>query len=219
MKVCTDACILGAWLANKFTVIPVNSILDIGAGTGLLSLMIAQKNNVIIDALEIETNAFEQCKENFQHSPWNKNLNTLHIDAKDFNSQKKYDLIISNPPFFENDLLSTDKNKNIAKHNQGLNIETLLSVIKQNLSDAGFFAVLLPFSRIANFVKLAAHNNFHLSEKILIRQTAAHNFFRGILLFHSKKETVKHSELIIKNADASYTVPFVQLLSDYYLHL
>ena len=108
MKVCTDAGIFGAWVAN--CQLPVANCLDIGTGTGVLSLMFAQKNaNAIIDAIEIEENAFDQAKENFLISKWSDRLNIFHTDAKDFVSEKKYDLIISNPPFYENELQSTEK--------------------------------------------------------------------------------------------------------------
>ncbi|MDB5222805.1 MAG: methyltransferase [Chitinophagaceae bacterium] len=222
MKVCTDACIFGAWVAEKISacLLPVGSCLDIGTGTGLLSLLFAQKNsNTIIDAVEIEKNAYKQAKENFFNSKWNNRLQIFHTDVKNFVSEKKYDLVICNPPFYEKELLSNEKNKNIAKHDEGLMLKDLIAVVKKHLTKTGYFALLLPYHRIKYFEELAEENNFFLREKLLIRQTPSHNFFRGILFFGNNKETIKINELIIKNDDGNYTEAFTDLLKEYYLKL
>src|SRR5437868_5022622 len=125
MKVCTDACLFGAYIANELQSIPVNTILDIGAGTGLLSLMLAQKTTAVIDAVEIDNAAFEQAKENIAASPWKEKINTYHADISTFKTGKRYEHIISNPPFFEDDLRSNDEKKNFAKHDSSLTLENL----------------------------------------------------------------------------------------------
>jgi tRNA1Val (adenine37-N6)-methyltransferase len=233
MKVCTDACIFGAWVAKTVAgaqsaddscsiangQLPIASCLDIGTGTGLLTLMIAQKSNVFIDAIEIETGAYDQAKENFRNSPWNERVHIIHSDAKEFMAEKRYDLIISNPPFFENDLLSMEEHKNIAKHNTGLGLVTLLAVIKKNISDTGHCAILLPYARTEYFEKLAYQNEFHLQEQLLLKQTPTHNFFRSISLFGQKRIKPSISELTIKNTEGMYDPAFKTLLQDYYLHL
>jgi tRNA1Val (adenine37-N6)-methyltransferase len=218
MKVCTDACIFGSWIAAYQ--LHANNCLDIGTGTGLLSLMYTQKNaNAIIDAVEIEREAYEQARENFVDSKWNHRLHVFNEDIKAFAPAKKYDLIISNPPFYENDLLSEEKEKNIAKHSAGLNFKDLINCIKDLLKEDGYFTVLLPYHRLDDFIKLADENNFFLKEKVLIRQTPKHNFFRGILLFSSRRADVKISELIIKDQEGSYSDEFIAILKDYYLDL
>ena len=217
MKVCTDACIFGAWLANYS--LAAATCLDIGTGTGLLSLMYAQQNlTATIDAVEIEENAFEQAKENFQHSRWSDRLQVFKADIKEFKPGKKYDLIISNPPFYENDLLSTQKNKNIAKHDAGLNFSDLIKAVRNNLKDDGNFAVLLPYQRIEYFEKLAGEHNFFVKEKLLIKQSSKHNFFRGILVFSNLHSSYTIKELIIKTDNDEYTVEFKELLKNYYLN-
>lgn len=179
MKVCTDACLFGSILPANNKGVEIRSALDIGTGTGLLSLMYAQRNlNAGIDAVEIEENAYQQAKENFAASKWNNRLNIFHADVKQFVHNKKYDLIFSNAPFFENELLSTEKNKNLAKHDEGLTLQYLIRAIRNNLAVTGCFAILLPYYRIQYFEDIAAKNNFFLTEKILIRQTLLHNFFR-----------------------------------------
>lgn len=222
MKVCTEASLLGAWTAN--TILNLKSeiavCLDVGTGTGLLSLMLAQKIPVIkIDAVEIEENACEQAKENFGNSHWNDRLNIFHADIKNFPSKKKYDLIICNPPFYENELRSNEKNKNIAKHDQGLILKDLIEVVKTHLAVTGSFAVLLPFYRLKYFEELARENELFLKEKLLVRQTATHNFFRGILFFSRQSTSSSINELTIKDVTGNYTSEFIELLKDYYLKL
>lgn len=222
MKVCTDACIFGSWIAEKVVSckMSVANVLDIGSGTGLLSLMYAQKNlKARIDAIEIEENAFIQTKENFKNSKWNKRLKAFHYDIKLFIPDKKYDLIISNPPFYENDFLSNKQDKNIAKHDAGLNLNELISVVKNNLTNEGYFAVLLPYQRIKYFEDLIEENKFFLNEKLLLKQTRKHNYFRGILFFSYNQSTIITKELIIKNDEGNYTDEFNHLLKDYYLNL
>lgn len=217
MKVCTDACIFGAWAAEKIkTNNPeITSILDIGTGTGLLSLMIAQKIQAQIDAIEIDEDAFMQAGNNFSESLWGRHLRTLHADAKNFTSHTKYSFIISNPPFFEEQLLSPEKKKNIAKHDDGLKLDELIKTIRRNLKSSGRFAILLPYHRINYFENIAKENHFFLEEKLLIRQTLKHNFFRGVLLFTQTKHSTTIKELTIKINDR-YSHDFILLLKDYY---
>lgn len=233
MKVCTDACIFGAWVAKTVACsqladdncstahcrLPIASCLDIGTGTGLLTLMIAQKSNAFIDAIEIEMGAYDRAKQNFRNSPWNKRVHVIHSDAREFIAEKRYDLIISNPPFFENDLLSMEEHKNIAKHNVGLGLVALLAVIKKNILDTGHFAILLPYARTEYFQKLAYQNEFHLHEQLLLKQTPAHNYFRSISLFGQKRTKPSISELTIKNTEGMYDPAFKILLQEYYLNL
>ncbi len=196
------------------------SVLDIGTGTGLLSLMYAQKNPLaIIDAVEINTDAALQAKENFDASPWKDRLHIIKVDIKDLDDNKKYDLIISNPPFFEDDLRSVDKAKNDAKHDAALSLGELLKVIDAKLNTAGNFAILLPYHRVAYFEKEAAKFNFHPGPKILVQQTPAHDPFRGILFFSREKRELRSGEMAIKNEEGVYTDAFTDLLKDYYLNM
>ena len=220
MKVCTDACILGAWVAEAVASgqLQATRCLDIGAGTGLLSLMLAQKSSAKITSIEIDKNAFTQAIDNFKTSLWSERLKALHTDAKNYYEDRKYDLIISNPPFFEDDLLSPAKIKNVAKHDESLKLNELILVIKRNLDSKGNFAVLLPFRRVNYFEGIAIENVFFLKEKLLIKHTAYHNYFRSILIFSKLKiDSPFIKELVIKNKEGSYTDDFAELMSDYYL--
>jgi tRNA1Val (adenine37-N6)-methyltransferase len=219
MKVCTDACLFGAYIANEIQQLPVKNILDIGTGTGLLTLMLAQKTSATIDAVEIDAAAFTQAKQNIEQSSWKEKIAIYNSDILKFQPKKKYDCIISNPPFFEADLKSGDEKKNFAKHDTSLTFTELLNVVDANLSPAGFFTVLLPFHRSNYFEEEAAKINFNLTKKILIKQTHKHNHFRSILIFSTKKLETIQEEIIIKNEEGNYSTKFIELLKDYYLHL
>ena len=219
MKVCTDACLFGAYAANELQQTAVKNILDIGTGTGLLSLMLAQKKTALIDTVEIDTAAFEQAKENIGRSPFKDRITVYNKDVVQFGSEKKYDLIISNPPFFEADLRSGDAKKNAAKHDTTLTYEALLESIQKNLSTNGSFALLLPFHRSNYFIELSSKINFHVRKNIAVKQTPKHNCFRSILFFSTTKIPVQEIEISIKNEEGNYSAECTDLLKDYYLYL
>jgi len=224
MKVTTDACLFGA-LTPIFSTSGegVHRVLDIGTGTGLLSLMYAQKNSdAFIDAIEIDEEAYEQAKENAAASPFADRINLVHGDAKTFSFTKKYDLIISNPPFYENELTSGDQRKNIAHHQSGLLLGELLTIIKTNLSSEGIFCLLLPFKRNEEIRKILWKKNLFISKIVFVKQSTKHNYFRLILEGKIKEETEAETiidEISIWNDQQEYTEEFKELLRDYYLKL
>ncbi len=249
MKVCTDACLFGAWVAERVDSwqLTVDRVLDIGTGTGLLSLMLAQKfSNGCIDAVEIDEASAQQAKENFEASPWSERLNLYHTSIQAFsqnaaisnsaieqfnnsaiqqfnlstnqpiNQSTPYNLIISNPPFFENDLKSLSEKRNLALHCEALSLQELLSSTKKLLVHDGHFALLLPYHRSTYFENLAVANEFYLKQKVLIKQTSAHNYFRSILFFSRQPSAINQSEITIMNNNNQYTKEFIELLADYY---
>jgi tRNA1Val (adenine37-N6)-methyltransferase len=222
MKVCTDSCLFGAWMADKLAekIITANTILDIGTGTGLLSLMLAQKTNATIDAAEINEEAFTQAAENISSSQWKDRINIFHTNIRNFRPGKTYDLIISNPPFYENDLQSPDIQKNISKHSENLSLETLFGVANNLLGNNGHFALLLPFSRSNLAEQTALKSTFYLRKRVFVRQTTRHKFFRSMMIFQkAKPETITNNEISIKDNDNAYTNEFIDLLKGYYLNL
>lgn len=225
MKVSTDACIFGAAVAESSADIglqdtsTIKNYLDIGTGTGLLSLMVAQKTTAIIDAVEIDKAACEQASENFKASPFKGRLSIYHTDILDFKSCKKYEVIFSNPPFYEGDLLSPDKQINAAKHDTALTLQQLLMVAASLLKSDGVFAVLLSYHRVNECIEKAIGHGLYLQEKILVRHSVKHAYFRGILFFVKQPVAAVTKELVIKNEEGIYTTGFTALLKDYYLHL
>ena len=224
MKVTTDACVFGGWAAEevKSQKSKVKSVLDVGSGTGLLSLMLAQKNSSHLDAIEIDNDAYEQGKENVAASPFAARLNMIKGDVKIFQFRKKYDVIVSNPPFYENEIRSADPKKNVAHHHSGLLLDELLSVIKTNLEATGIFYLLLPYKRTEEIKKTLFEKDLTILRLIFVRQSTKHDYFR-IMLAGSLKgvdgiETAI-DEISIWNDKQQYTAEVKELLKDYYLYL
>jgi len=218
MKVTTDGCLFGAVIAEAVKGKQVSRVLDIGAGTGLLSLMIAQETAAIIDAVEIDESAATEAQQNFNASPWKERLHLFKADIKDFN-QYPYDLIISNPPFYEQDLLSPDQQKNAAKHDSKLTLDVLLQKAVELSAPGGQLALLLPFHRLEYCISIANQHGLFLSKSINVKHTAAHPYLRCILFFEKTPTTKQEATIIIKEADNSYTRRFIELLHGYYLYL
>ena len=223
MKVCTDACLFGAWAAADVQIQTAKNILDIGSGTGLLSLMLAQQTSAHITAIEMEAGAFEQTKANFELSPWKERLDAIHNSIQDYASNNKhnlFDCIITNPPFYEQDLNSPDNAKNLAAHSTALPWDELVKSVATLLQENGTWYVLVPTLRAYTMQKLALMNGLQLSEECLMYNDAKHLPIRAMLKFVKQKEAViQRKKIIIKNADQSYTAEFSSYLKDYYLHL
>jgi tRNA1Val (adenine37-N6)-methyltransferase len=222
LKVSTDSCIFGAWVAKKIAGVQyhISGCLDIGAGSGLLMLMLAQRFPGTIEGIEIDKASYEQATENIASSNWHNRLQLFHDDVKLFAAPHQYDLIISNPPFFEGDLKSANNRYNFAKHDEGLTLQDLLETAERNLSEKGVFAVLLPYQRAARFEQLAANYELFVYEKLQIRQSLQHPHFRAALLLNRKNRgETKKEELVIRQQPEVYSASFIALLKDYYLHL
>jgi tRNA1Val (adenine37-N6)-methyltransferase len=218
MKVTTDACILGAYTDTKDAL----TILDIGAGTGLLSLMLAQKSDAKIDAVETDKNAYNQAVGNINQSVFNDKIRVYNVtiqsyipnlDATGFS----YDLIISNPPFFHNHLKSEKVSRNNSLHTDTLSFEDLLSSVLRLLSPNGIFVVLLPAYERLILEQLAIEKELHPQKKLTIRHRKGGKILRIITTFGRIKKEIINEELIIKNPDESYSIDFQTLLKDYYL--
>ncbi|MBN8674560.1 MAG: methyltransferase [Chitinophagales bacterium] len=224
MKVTTDGCLFGAWVADKVQHLGTGlKILDIGTGTGLLSLMLAQKNPTAeIEAKEIDKEAATQATENVNASPWKEQISVMHTDAKLYSTNKNYGLIISNPPFYEDELKSHDDSKNIAHHSSALTLDGLLGIIKKSLSENGNFYLLLPYKRLEEIPALFTKHSLQIKEKTLVRQTTKHDYFRVMLAgSHQGNLDNKYPELeiSIKDEAQQYTAEFTALLKEYYLQL
>jgi tRNA1Val (adenine37-N6)-methyltransferase len=220
MKVTTDACLFGAWCAGIIKQeLKIKTCLDIGTGTGLLSLMIAQKHNTNIDAIEIDDDAAQQAKENTESSAFEEYITVLHGDVLELTDKKKYDIIISNPPFYEEELISPDARKNSAHHSSQLKLSQLLEKINMLMKDDGYFFLLLPFKREEAVTKLLAQCKLFICRKVLVKQTENHSPFR-IMIQGGKTEVdaFKTKEIIIK-FEEKYTDDFIGLLKDHYLYL
>lgn len=218
MKVCTDSCILGAWSALRLK--ESKKILDIGTGTGLLALMLAQKSSALIDVIESDRDSAAQARENIAASPWHSRIRLFEQDVRTHTFLDKYDFIITNPPFYESDLRSPVVGKNKAKHDESLMLDQLLMVIRARLRASGDFSILLPFHRTSYFENLAADSGFFMLEKLTVRHTPAHAPSRSIILFSDEEKSEScSSELVIKNEKGKYSPEFSELMKEYYLRI
>ncbi len=227
MKVCTDACLFGAWAATQLQnqVAEPFKVLDIGTGTGLLTLMLAQQlNQCHIDAVEIEKQAAGQAAENIQASLWANQIQVWQNTIQDFAKNKAphcYNTIICNPPFYENDLKSNSNSRNLALHSHALDFAELLHITAKLLAKDGVFFILIPFARTNELLEIAATNKLYVQQFIGVKQTPKHGYFRAMIQFGFTKPNAPADEqsITIKNTDNTYTTDFIQLLQPYYLYL
>ena len=219
MKIGTDAVLLGAWTGLDSQ---PNSILDIGAGTGILALIMAQRSTAeLIDAIEIDDDAYEQCVENFETSDWGDRLFCYHASLDEFTAEieDQYDLIISNPPFFTDTFKTTNEVRNQARFEDAMPFTELIKSVSKLLSSNGEFNVVIPFSEEFSFTKLAAKEDLYPSKILHIRGQESSPLKRSMICFTFKKQTAQTHELIIEIARHEYTKEYTLLTKDFYLKL
>lgn len=223
MKVGTDSILLGSWVQlNK-----VDSVLDIGAGTGILALLIAQRSDAkTIDAVEIDDATYEEAVTNFENSPWGDRLFCYHSSIQGFTKQiddespptdlGRYDLIIANPPYFDASLKSKKTKRNIARQSLELNHSTLLKNTRSLLNKTGSCAFIIPYKNEDLFIKTANEHNLFVNRITRTKDTQNADNKRSLLQFSFQKSQVEISEFILKNEDHSYSDAFSQLTRDFY---
>ena len=219
MKIGTDAVILGAFTKTSTDTF---SVLDIGAGTGVIALMLAQKSNAeVVDAIEIEDNAYEECVENFENSPWGDRLFCYHASIQEFASEieDKYDLIVSNPPFFEEDYKTPEEARNTARFTDAMPYEHLIICAAELLEPHGTFNVIIPYDKKNKFVELAEKHNLHLKEILDIRGNENSPFKRTILSFQFNETECISNTLTIETDRHVYTEDYISLTKDFYLKM
>ena len=217
MKVSTDACIQGAWTPMEAS---WNKGLDIGTGTGLLSLMLAQRTDRLqIDALEIDASAAQQAAVNFCNSGFAPQINIHHTDAKKWESNKLYDLIICNPPFFSKSLKGADVQRNTARHNDNFSFNDLITLIEKNLGDHGQASILLPCTEIKRWEEAKEESSLKIHQNLWIKPFAHSTANRVVQILGQNFREIKNEELVIYDAPKQYTAEFTNLLHPFYLHL
>ncbi len=220
MKIGTDGVLLGAWCPidnNPF------SVLDIGAGTGILSLMLAQRSNAEqIDAIEIDENTYEQCVENFEASPWSDRLFCFHAGLDEFieDPEDEYDIIISNPPFYSEDFKTANSQRDLARFQDALPFEDLVEAADLLLSENGIFAVIIPFKEEERFIDLCA--DVELFPVKVTRVKGSHNtpIVRSLVAFKRYELSVLEAdELVIEINRHEYTEDYINLTKEFYLKM
>lgn len=220
MKVGTDGVLLGAWcpLDNN-----PKSILDIGTGTGLIALMLAQRSNAKqIDALEIDENAYEQATDNFENSNFADRLFCYHAGLDEFvdDPDDEYDLIVSNPPFFAEDFKSTDDARNLARFLDAMPFIQLIEAADLLLSEAGIFAVIIPFKEEMNFIDLAVEFDLYPIKITRVRGSFTTPIIRSLLAFKRfEMPVLVADELVIEIKRHQYSEDYINLVKDFYLKM
>jgi len=220
MKIGTDGVLLGAWvpLENQ----PF-SILDIGAGTGVIALMLAQRSHAEqIDALEIDEEAYEQSVDNFENSPWSDRLFCFHAGLDEFmeEPEDEYDLIVSNPPFYTDDFKSATEQRDLARFADAMPFEDLIEAADLLLSENGIFAVIIPFKEEESFLALAKEFELYPLKITRVKGTPTTEIKRSLLAFsRNEKIDFPTDELIIETARHIYTPEYIELTKEFYLKM
>jgi tRNA1Val (adenine37-N6)-methyltransferase len=222
MKVGTDAILLGAWCGLDNS---PKTILDIGTGTGIISLMLAQRSDAkTIDGVEINESAFEQSVDNFENSDWSDRLYCFNSTFQKFanviyNDKETYDLIVSNPPFYTDDFESQNSSRNTARFTSSLSFNELLIGVSKILSKTGYFSTIIPYKEEANFINLAKKYNLFLNKICRVQGNNVSEIKRSLLTFSFFKKEINKSHLIIEKSRHQYTDEYVKLTNPFYLKM
>jgi len=219
MKVGTDGVLLGAWVSLDKE---PNSILDIGAGSGLIALQLAQRAIAeTIDAIELDENAYEQCVENFETSVWGDRLFCYHASLQEFVDEmdEEYDLIVSNPPFYSEVVTSGDMARDIARQELSLPFDELINGVSKLLSKQGEFATIVPHKEEQRFISLALEKDLHANQIMRVKGTTTSDIKRSLIQFSFENTIPKENELVIEINRHEYTLDYQELTKDFYLKM
>ena len=220
MKIGTDGVLLGAWTPIENN--PLR-ILDVGTGTGIIALILAQRSSVSqIDALEIDENAYEQATDNFENSPWNDRLFCFHAGLEEFVEEPEddYDLIVSNPPFYSDDYRSSNDQRDLARFQDAMPFEDLIEAAALLLSENGIFAVIIPFKEEENFLALAKEHELFPLKITRVKGSYTSPIVRSLLAFKRDELAVlSANELVIEISRHEYTPEYIELTKEFYLKM
>jgi tRNA1Val (adenine37-N6)-methyltransferase len=218
MKIGTDGVLLGAWTDIN----NAESILDIGAGTGVIALMLAQRSNAdVIDAIEIDSNAYEQCVENFESSLWGDRLYCYHAGLDEFIEEIEdlYDVIVCNPPFYTESVTSGDLQRDQARQNEFLPFNELLEGVSVLISENGIFCTIIPFKEKDDFIRIAATFDLFPSRCLHVKGNSAAEIKRVLLEFSKQKKAFEVQDLTIEKERHVYTMDYINLTKNFYLKM
>ena len=216
MKIGTDGTLLGAWV----NVSGAKNILDIGTGTGVIGLMNAQRNtNANITAIEINEDAIVDATFNISESPWSQRVELIHTSLQSFQPISKYDVIVSNPPFFEKSLKSTSNNRNNARHTDSLHYTDILAFAESHLNDNGIIALILPVENAEKCIEIAQDYNLHLKRKCWVKPVPHKPAHRIVFeLTNTIQEKIDETELIVETGKRhDYSDDYIALTNAFYI--
>lgn len=219
MKVTTDSCLLGAWVPIKSD---VQHVLDIGTGCGVIALMLAQRlehQTCQIDAIDIDMQAVLQCRENSFNADF-KNIKPLNIDVNQFKTTERgyYDLIVTNPPYFQSAVECRSSERQLARYTESLNYQQLIDVVKRLLNPQGLFCLVLPYHLAEQFKQLTASNQLYLCHELQVKYTANKDYSLVLMAFSfNQHANIECQSLCMRDEEGRYSQQFRQLLADFYL--
>jgi tRNA1Val (adenine37-N6)-methyltransferase len=218
MRVSTDAVLLGAWVAPNGS----KSILDIGTGTGVIALMMAQKSEAAITAIDIDKESTEQARDNVADSCFSDRIRVEHCAFQDFVKmrEEKFGLIITNPPYFIDSLKNSAGSRTLARHTDALSFDDLIAGVKKLLHEKGKFCLILPKTEASTFRHKAESSGLYLSKLLRVRTTNEKSSEkRHIMQFEFKESEFSESTLVIEaDSHRHYTQEYKALTKDFYLH-
>ncbi|TGD57658.1 tRNA1(Val) (adenine(37)-N6)-methyltransferase [Flavobacterium humi] len=217
MKVGTDGVLLGAWAPVEHN---PYSVLDIGTGTGLIALMLAQRSSAAqIDALEIDEDAYEQATDNFENSPWNDRLFCFHAGLDEFveEPEDEYDLIVSNPPFYSEDYKTDNEQRDLARFMDAMPFEDLIEAADLLLSEDGIFAVIIPYKEEDRFLAIAKAHELYPFKITRVKGAPTTEIKRSLIALGRIEKSATIDELVIETARHQYTPEYIELTKDFYL--
>ena len=222
MKVGTDGVLLGAWCSLENY---PKKTLDIGTGTGIISLMLAQRSSAItIDGVEIDTSAYMQTVDNFENSDWSDRLYCYNASFQKFaddthNEKETYDLIVSNPPFYTEDYITKNSSRNKARFTTSLTFKQLIAGVSKILSKSGFFSTIIPFKEESTFISLAEQHRLFLNKICRVKGNKNSDIKRSLLTFSFYKKEINETNLTIENSRHKFTKKYVELTNSFYLKM
>ena len=216
MRVGTDAVLFAQWVG----VSSFDNVLDIGTGSGIIPMILSQKGAGSVDAVELDADSYEEAKQNFSISAWSEKLKVFNSDVRIYADEveKKYDLIVSNPPFYASDVKPIKEKKVMARHVSTLSFKDLLLSAKKMMNEKSRFALVLPFYESRLFIKEAELQGFYLQKEMHIIPIEGKDANRVNMQFVLKEvDSVETENFTIRNKDYSYTEEYREFLKDYYL--
>lgn len=218
MKVNTDGVLLGAWVNVENAV----TVLDVGTGTGLIALMIAQRSDANITGVEIEKNAAEEANLNVQNSKWSNRISIINSSFQEYvkKTGKKFDVIVSNPPFFSNSVKNKNLHLSIARHNHLLPFEDIIAGAEILLNDNGILSLILPVSQANAFTEKALGKNLFLNRLTLVKPFPEKEPNRSLMEFGKKQHTFEKTVIsVFDDTGKDYSEEFKNMAHDFYLKL
>lgn len=217
MKIGTDAVLLGAWADCS----EAHTVLDVGSGCGIISLMLAQRSNAIIHGIEIDKDSAKEANENAINSPWSDRLNFENIAFQEFwkTSKVKYDLIVSNPPYFISSLKPPNQKRSDARHTDSLSYEEIIIGSKNTLAKEGKLSVVLPYHESVFFRERALIENLYCTKLVHVKNNNKSHYKRVLMQFEFMKRSIEIFELVIRNMNNEYSKKFISMTKEFYLNI